>query len=251
MRILYDTLIDSGVTLTASTEDGNFPVANIQDPRLSLPWRSEDDDAEYIVIDAGSGNTLNPTCVAIAGHNLTDGCTLKIQGHTADSWATPDVDQTITHRDGVIVHFFTGSAKRYWRLYIDDDSNPDGYVQIGRVMLGAYVQMPPVEPGVNLPVDTTSVAFTSITGQVYGDEGVIVRVPGFQFPLVTETQRQALLTMWGAVHNITPFVLVVWEDSLTVEGPLYCRLDQDSLPFELAREAGVMWSTTLKFREVF
>lgn len=250
MRILWDDAVATA-TLTASTEASNLPVENVQDSRLSQPWRTSALSDQTILIDAGSGNTINPDMVAVAGHNLTDGCTLKIQGNATDSWGSPTVDETVTHRDDVIVHFFTGSALRYWRLYIDDDSNGDGYIQLGRVMLGAALDMPPVEPGVNLPRVTTSTVTESITGQAYGDRGLVRRVPGFQFPIITEAERQVIMEMWAAVENAEPVVLVVWEDSLTVEGPVYCRLDQDEIPWELAPQAGVLWRTTLKFVEVF
>ncbi len=251
MRLLWDSESDT-LTLTASSEAPNLPVENVQDSRLSQPWRTDDEVSDQtIIIDAGEGNTINPDMVALAGHNLTDGCTLKIQGNATNVWTAPTVDQTITHRDDVIVHFFTGAALRYWRLYIDDDSNPDGYIQLGRLMLGSMLQMPPVEPGVNLPRVTTSTVTESITGQVYGDRGLVRRVPTFEFPIITETQRQSLMEMWAAVEKIVPVVLVVWEESLDVEGPIYCRIDQDEIPWELAPEAGVLWRTTLKFLEVF
>ena len=251
MRILWDAESDDA-TLTASTEAPNLPVEYVQEPRLSMPWRSTAIDDQWILIDAGSGNTIEPDMVAIAGHNLTSGCTLKIQGNATDSWGgTPTIDETITHRDDIIVHVFTGAALRFWRLSIDDDANTDGYLQIGRLMLGTLLQLPYVEPGENLPRETTSVASESISGQAFGDRGIERRVPGFQFPAVTEAERQLLLTMWESVQNIDPVVLVVWEDSLTVEGPIYCRLDQAEIPFQLAREAGLLWTTTLKFREVF
>jgi hypothetical protein len=250
MRILYLSAADSA-TLTASTEASNLPVENVQDPRLSQPWRTTALSDQTVLIDAGDGNTINPNCFALAGHNLTDGCTLKIQGNATDAWTTPTVDETVTHRDDVIVHFFTGSALRYWRVFIDDDSNPDGYVQIGRLMLGTYLQMPPVDPAVNIPRRTTSVTTDSISGQSYGDRGVLYRAPGFQFPLITDAERVLIDAMWTEVENVAPVVLVVWEDSLTVLGPIYCKLDQDNLPWQRAAGQGLSWQTTIAFREVF
>ena len=57
--------------------------------------------------------------------------------------------------------------------------------------------------------------------------------------------------MWTEVHNAKPVFLVVWESSLDVEAPIYCRIDQDELPFQLAPEQGVLWNTALQFEEVF
>ena len=58
MRILYDSVIDSAVTLTPSSENANYPVENIYDGRLSKQFRTTGDTSENIVIDAGAGNTI-------------------------------------------------------------------------------------------------------------------------------------------------------------------------------------------------
>lgn len=251
MRILWDDALQT-LTLLASSEAPNLPAANLQDPRLSLPWRSTGDSDEWIKIDAGAGNTLNPNCAAIAGHNLSSGATIKIQGNATDVWTAPTVDETITWRAGAMMHFFTGSGLRFWRFHFSDASNPDGYVQIGRLSLGTYLQMPDIEPGPTLPRRTSTVVSESLTGQVYADLGIEWGEFGIVFPaIITEAQRQAIRTMWAAVHNAVPFFLAVWESSFDVEGPVYCRLDQDELQWALEPGAGVLWSTALKFKEVF
>jgi len=251
MRILWDNWLDD-YTLLASSAAANLPASNLQDPRLSLPWRSTGDSDEWIKIDAGVGNTLNPNCAAIAGHNLTSGATIKIQGNATDVWTAPTVDETITWRIDAMMHFFTGSALRFWRCKFADASNPDGYIQIGRPSLGTHLQMPAIEPGPALPRKTSSVSTDSITGQGYGDLGITWREFGVVFPpIITEAERQSIVTMWKAVENVVPFFLAVWEASFDVEGPAYCRLDQEELPWTLDKAAGIAWSTEMKFKETF
>ncbi len=251
MRILWSNLIDA-YTLLASSAAPNLPAANLQDPRLSLPWRSTGDSDEWIKIDAGAGLTLNPNCAAIAGHNLTSGATIRIQGNATDAWGAPTIDEAITWRAGAMMHFFVGSALRFWRFRFQDAANPDGYIQIGRLSLGTYLQMPDIELGPALPRKTSTVVTESPTGQVYADLGVEWGEFGIVFPpIITETQRQAIRSMWAAVHNAVPFFLAVWESSFDIEGPVYCRLDQDELQWQLERAAGVLWSTALKFKECF
>ncbi len=251
MRILHANLIDA-YTLLASSEAPNLPAANLRDPRLSLPWRSMSDTDEWIKIDAGAGETLDPNCAALAGHNLSSGATIKVQGNATDAWGGPTVDETIVWRAGAMMHFFAGSALRFWRFHFADAANPDGYIQIGRLSLGTYLQMPDIEPGETLPRPTSTIVTESPTGQVYADLGIEWGEFGIVFPpVITETQRQAIRAMWAAVHNAVPFFLAVWESSFEVEGPVYCRLDQRELQWQLDKRPGVFWSTAMKFKEAF
>jgi len=250
MRVMWDNEIDS-MTITSATEDANYPMTNLQDTRLSRVYRSTDDAAEYLLFDAGAGNTINPTVICIAAHNITDGATISIQGNATDAWGGPTVDETITHDSDTMILFFTGAALRYWRLYIDDGSNPDTYLEIGRVFLGTYLSLPPIEPAPNLPLRSTTTVEESVTGQAYANKRKVYREPGFIFPVVTDAQRQSIETMFRAIEAADPVFLVVWEDNLANVGPIYCRLDQDEIPFQQSPVSGLLWETSLQFKEVF
>jgi hypothetical protein len=149
-RILYDAASDasSGVTITASSEakDADNLAANIggntEEWRIGKPWRTTGDSSEWVKFDFGSSQTI--TCVAIMAHNLTSGATVALQANSSDTWGSPSYSQALTiatdSDSNVIprlVYFKTaGSLYRYWRLLILDPTNPDTYIQIGRVVLG-------------------------------------------------------------------------------------------------------------------
>lgn len=252
MRIAYDNEVDN-MSLTPATEDANYPVENIQDIRLSKVYRSTDDADETIVMDAGAGNTINPTVLLIAAHNITDAATISIQGNATDSWGSPTVDESVTHDAGVIVHTFTGSALRYWRLYVDDDANPDTYIEIGRVFLGTYLQMPNVAPGIEFPRQSTTQRSFSLSGQIYANRGIDYLAPGFEVPVISDAERQAIDTMWLDVGNHKPVFLTVWEDSLSTLRPIYCVIDQEAIGWRRSELGswGLLWETAIQFREVF
>ena len=250
MRILYHNLIDDYDPADYSSERANLWATNVKIHHLIVPWRTQIPDAQYYILDAGAGNTLTATCAAIAGHNLTVGATIKVQAHPTNAWGAPDLDEAFTWGSGPMMAFFASTAKRFWRFYFDDAANPDTYIQIGRLGLGVALQMPPIEPGAELPVVSTSQPSTSITGQVFGNRGQLLFAPAFSLPIVSEAERQAILTMFAEVHNIQPLFLAVWEDSLTVQAPIYCRITNESLEFKKAPEAGVLWTLDLGFREV-
>ncbi len=250
MKILYHNLIDDYAPADFSSETSNLWAANVRIHHLIVPWRTTNPNTQHYTIDAGVGLTIPADCAAIAGHNISSGATIKIMAHPTNAWGAPDLEVIFTWGAGPMMAFFASTAKRFWRFEIDDPANPDGYLQIGRLGLGEYLQMPPIEPGAELPVMTTAQRSIAPGGQVFGQGGVRLLASAFSLPIISQTERQAIRGMFDEVENIRPVFLAVWEDSLSVQAPIYCIIDQDRLQFKKAAEAGVMWTLELAFREV-
>lgn len=110
--------------------DNDFDDGDEYEVELNLTW----------VIDLGSAQEIK--ALVLYDHNLTSGAVIHIQGHTADSWGTPDFDDTVTYNADKIVHYLTSATtKRYWRLKIEDADNTDDYIQIGELFLGSYLEL--------------------------------------------------------------------------------------------------------------
>lgn len=248
MRILWDNEVDKYTPLY-STQKANFPAANAKNIHLSTPWRTTAVAGQYYTVDAGLGNTITASCAAIAGHDLTSAATVKIQGHPSNVWTAPDVDETLSWDAGAILGFFSSASKRFWRFYLDDAGNPDGYIEIGRLALGVPLQMPGIEPAFGLPVRSTSKASVSPSGQVYGDRGDRFKAPAFTFPMFTDTERGQIRAMWTEVENVKPVFLVVWEESMAIERPIYARIDQEELGLRRSAADGLLWELDLAFLE--
>ena len=250
MRILWDNLLDD-YTPTASTEAAGYPATNAQQQHLSQVWRTTGLAAETFAIDAGAGNTITCDCAFVAGHNLTSGVNIHVQACNDGTYAAPTVDEHITYRAGTMCVFFASIAARYWRFIATDAGNTDGYIAIGRLALGAFLQMPPVEPGVALPLYSSSLVQQSVSGQSYGDKGKVFQRPAFTFPIITSAEKALIDVMFRAVDQVYPVFLVIWEDSLTAQGPIYCRINQDTLDWKKAPEAGLSYSVDIEFMEEF
>lgn len=251
MIVLYKNLIDK-YSLAVSSEHGSYPAVNLQDIRLVRIWRTDTDEDEYVLIDAGVGNTITPTCVAIANHNLTDAAVIKFQANATDDWGAPSLDETITHDADIMTKIFANSTGyRYCRFFFDDPTNPDAYIEIGRLFFGNYLQLPPISPDPEIPNATTTLVDTSRTGQPYGDEGYKYRRFGVAYPSISEAERAAILEMWYEVENSKPIFLLLWEDSLDVEKPMYGRINQQEISFKRSVQSGLLWETEIEFLEVF
>jgi len=248
MRIIWDNAWDK-YTITANSEASGYPAINIQDISYKKTTRSTGDTSEWWKIGDGV-NKIKISDIAIAGHNFTSGATITLQGNDTDVWTSPAKEEVLTYNADIITKFFTAVEYYYWRLLVADASNPDTYIEIGRISSDEYLQMPGIEPGLVYPRKTTSTKDITVTGQVYGDKGIIARMPGFAFPIIEDSERIQIDAMFDEVHNIKPIFLIVYENSLDVIPALYCTIDQDELPWQKSKD-GLAWSIQIKFLEAF
>lgn len=121
--------------LTVSSENVTYPKANSQALPISKPFRFTGCTSENIQIDLGSAKSID--LFALVNHNLTSAATITVNGGSS---ANPDGSQyttTITWRQyDAFKYLASVQTWRYWKLIFANSTNPDGYVQLGYVMLG-------------------------------------------------------------------------------------------------------------------
>ncbi len=228
MRILYNNLWDL-YTLTESQEDANYPVENTQDVRLAKVWRTENATSATIVIDVGTGNTITADSCAILNHNFSASSITVLRGNPTDSWGTATSMVTIvTYRTGIMVIYFPSATFRFWRLGFSDATNPDGYYEIGRVMLGEYLQVDPSSL-VEFPekhVRNDRQAFSK-SNQFYADQGSGWKELKYKFVNTNDTMKGKMETMWNLNGKHTPLLLMNYDTSFSILPPLYCAIIKD------------------------
>jgi len=178
---------------------------------------------EWLKFDFGSAKSI--TSFAIRYHNLSSSATLKLQGHTADSWSSPDVDETISITDDVIFKFLSSAqSKRWWRIYINDVDNSDGYVELGRVFLGTYFA-----PTVNCRrdysvdwVDPSTIMFSD-GGQLSSNKKTKYGYESYVFEYITDTDLANFKTMWDSIGMTEDIFFVRDRDNASTTG-MYCRV---------------------------
>lgn len=75
----------------------------------------------------------------IDGHNLTDAATITLKGIEP-----PIFSEAVTSPVGgsiIIYYLSAATTKQYWHLQITDNANPDGYIDIGDIFLGSYMEL--------------------------------------------------------------------------------------------------------------
>ena len=246
MRILYNNLWDD-FDLVESHEDENYPVENVQDIRLAKVWRTETASAATIYIDAGTGSTITCDSAAILNHNFTASAGIIVQASTAATFTPAHLSANVTFRSGPMVVFFTSGAHRFWRFSFDELTLGAGYYEVGRLMLGEYLQVDPsslVEfPEKHPRSDRLSF---SLSNQPYSDEGVGHKELSYQFEHAGNTMKASMVTMWDTVGKYLPILFLNYNDKFTVIPPLYCSIIKD---MEFVHLKYDKWNFGLELRE--
>jgi hypothetical protein len=247
MRFFYSNEIDDeSYTFDPRTENPSYPIENVRDYQLSKQYWTTSETDQWIVIDAGVGNTITATIAYIAGHNLTSTANfIKIQGSATAAWYPPTFSDDFTWSSGVMQKSFASQAFRYWRFFINDSLSPDATIKIGRLGLGTYFDLTNwADTGFTRRIVDTSSVEKSVTGQDYGDERITYFEYDFTFPYLTNAERILLETMYQSVKRVKP-VLFIANPSDTTLLPLYCTISR----FEITHKIAWEWTGSMTLME--
>ena len=134
----YNRLAEDASTHTRSSAATGYSPGNMKLNDHVNIWRTTGDAGEWWKADFGTAKTIT-FCFSSRFHNLQTDATVAIQGNDADDWGDPAVNEAITCTAGkALCKTFTGGSYRWWRLYLDDDTNPDGYLELANLWLGEW-----------------------------------------------------------------------------------------------------------------
>ena len=256
--ILYTNLIRSTpATLTASEGATGYEATYLYTGNYSEVWRSTTEGLTEITIVADFGAPVTVDSVALGNVNFRSSATIKIQGHTADVWTSPDVDETIdvSDLDGekrCVFHTFASASKQYWRLSLLDDSgsgNPDGFLEIGEWFLGVKTDFTDkYDASSRTSVIRNNVQLETEYNQVYTYKKDYARAFNLNFTNIQQSMIDILEALDLAVYgNAEPFFFVI--DSSTAPHEVYfVRWDSN---FEYNRINYDRYSSRVVFVEEF
>ena len=253
----------ANATITALSENPDITFEDgLKDTSLAKVGRTVSDVTQWIKFTYSAA--IDVDTVVIFGNNITSGATVKVQANASDSWGTPSIDQALTFtkdnrlstqmgRDvGIWSYQFSSTESyQYWRLYIDDGSNPDTYIEIGFVFMDENTVFPGMSVNQVFTLETTSDPQFSESMQLFGIKRVQYYGVSFNFPIVTETQKEIVETFFNKTDVVTPYCMLPWESSLDIQRPLYVA--NKSLP-EIKRveeRSSLNWTFNLEIIETF
>ena len=253
LRILYNADAWDAATITGSSEENSdLGAANLVHDFIAVPWRTTGDTSENVVFNLGSAVKL--TCFAIFAHNFSSGATVTLQGNASDSWGSPTYSQALTiatDADGNVlprIVFFLDQTFQYWRLLVADATNPDGYIQIGRLMAGEYYEMTRnIAQAWGWQLNDPSEGERIAGRQTYYKQRNKYRTANVNFNYVGQTQVDKMQAIFEKVGNSKPLVVSIDPDNRPTKDSAYCYL---ATPLGLAhRLIGNFDTSTLVFEE--
>jgi hypothetical protein len=178
MRLLTTNYCtESSTTLSASNIDTNFPVSNLKNIHRSKRVRTNVGTTTLaVVFDMQTSESIN-TAVLLwpkeDGIRLTDSATVRIQANATNVWTSPSVNQllTINNDYSVASHFFSSDETyRYWRVVIEDSTNPWDFIELGMVWLGKSLEIENAQNGFKFSVIDQTNVISNEFGHKYMDE---------------------------------------------------------------------------------
>lgn len=234
-------------TLSGGSYETALPLANAQTTRLGSVARTTNDATTSTLVNVDFGTATPCDTIAIVRHNLEAAALWRIRGSANADMSSPVYDSgwidvwpvqwptgvlPATHpnastrrlttaqiraldpgRDAVHVLPSVATA-RYWRIEFDDTTNTDGYVQFGRLVMGAlYRPSYDVNVGAQFGYDDPSTTERAYSGTRYTD----VRPKTRQF--------DGTIGPLGQTEAVS--VLLELEALLGTSGQLYWIFDTD------------------------
>lgn len=248
MRIAYNNVVDSiaSTSIFPLTVNVNYPIVNIQNQRLAVRYRSTAVTAQSIVFDFGSAVNINT--FAILGHNISTAATITVSANSSDSWPGA-TSQTLTGNVNMILKFFAQETYRYWKLSIDDPTNTDGYIEIGRIWAGTYLD---ISPSSLLDFSVTKKRSDMVTygrgRQKFSSEGIGWRKLKFTFPKTNYSMIRSIETLFDYVGIYRSFIFCNFDTDRNYElvEPCYCSFNKE---LEFQHVSNMMFEYSFEFEE--
>ena len=222
IRFFYNNLFDAA-TLTLSSEDPDFPGANLQHQHHTLYWLGTSTTVQ-VTWDFGAAKSID----AFIGkyHNITAGATVTLSCDDNPSFTSPE-SHVLPVTDPLVYLWDIASpvSYRYFRL---DVSGSGSNVYLGRIFSGA--SWSPVRNFDNLYtrrlVDPSPRQY-SIGNQIFSNLQAMYRVYKLDFKYLSAADMAIFQTMFEEYCGLTrPFFVSVDPDN-AAENPLYVLFSED------------------------
>jgi hypothetical protein len=198
-------------TVAATSSHATYPIANIQNQRLSRVWRSDTAVVTNVDITIDLINAREVDIIGLANNNFSASATVQIDAGTTTS--VLDFSTTMTWRQFTSFKLLSPSQSyRYWRIRINDPSNADGFLEVGYLLLGLVETTPrgiAYEPGLLIDHISDVNVETTDGGAIFADFIVDMKRISVTFTAMTDTEGDTLMSFTSALKEETNPVFVI------------------------------------------
>lgn len=229
----------------------SLPLSNVQNRQVQKVARSTDATLAATKFDIDLGQARNIGVVALVVHNISVSGTVRITASDTagfatlyyDSgwnpvWPSGQIPQTLLEWEddnfwlGTLsqaaragyqspyIKITSATTMRYWRIEINDTSNSDGYVQIGRLFMAqGWTPSINYSYGAGLGYNDPSPVDASLSGAEFFDVRSKYRVFTFGLNYILASEAYANVMELQRIAGISGEVLVVPDQSDTTNQP--------------------------------
>ena len=280
--LAWQNRTDEG-TLSGGSWQSTLPLANLQNRVVQKVARSTNANLSSTKFDIDLGAARAIGVVALVVHNVSVIGKVRITGDDAADFATPvyqsawidawpagQIPQSLleweddnfwlgtlssNQRAGYqspFIHVLpTQQILRYWRVEVDDTTNTDGFIQIGRLFMSAAWR-----PSVNYDMgaqlsytDPTPVA-ASLSGAEYFDVRSKAREFTVRLSALTESEAYDYALQIQRLAGVSGEVLVVPDTADTTRIPIRAYLGRLTDLRPIAHAKNGIFETAITLREL-
>jgi len=272
MIILYDNeALNANITGSYAAGGGSALI----EPVLSSVAIFTTLTNQYILFDH-SLNDISVEYACLIGHNFSDTATVYLQGNPINSWSSPAFSMTLSasnkftnyttddgdyflvdeNGDNIIdengnnIYGEFKNEYSYWRLIFSDAANPDGVITIPWFFYGSKLNMPGWNPEATITRKSNAIVQKTASGQLYGSKRIVPKSAKFSFENIEHEDKILIDEMLDFCDLITPFIVLIWENDLDIEPPLFAALT-DYPEWSKMNQNGLSWKTNMSIEECF
>ena len=261
LRIIYKNLFDgySAISMASGATAAGFPLTNLKDDTKVKTWRSTNLTNPKISVTWSSAQTFN--AVALAFTNLIAGSTFQVTLYDATIGGSLLLDTGAVNVDysydapigfssigsvsfaygggsNVAAFFATTPGVRRMEIEFTSAGNPDGYIEISRIIAGAYWE--PIDNaayGATISFVDSTVGQRTSAGELVTDRGTMHREMNFSLDAMSSADKAALINIFRSSGRSQPIFVSLTPGSSNAEseqfGQLYGKFD-DGLSTQFA-----------------
>lgn len=205
-------------TLTASTTNAQYPVANIQSDLRTKVWRSTS-NSDNLVIDLGAAQDIDAICLSANWKNGFGVSAVTIEANATDSWGSPAYTTTITLNTDYNHAFKVLSAAqnyRFWRLVL---TSTLGYCELSYIYIGKKTAFTTngISYNWNFREDDLTTSQKTVYGQEYFDDfGTQKQLSNLSFQVLNTTELDQVFEIYDNCRTIKPFFVKIGDDTDTI-----------------------------------
>jgi len=251
IKFLSNNLVETA-TLTASTENAQYPVSNIQDDFRTKTFRSTT-NSDNVVIDLGSTEPVDYLAIVDNWKNGFGVSTITVEANATDSWGAPSYSTTLTFDSthGIGLKSITEQSYRFWRFVVTGSL---GYCELANIFIGKAVDIS--TNGIDYNWKYNNKDLKKVSKTIYGQEfiddmGQQKELTGLSMKVVDTTELDQFFSVYDDRRTVKP-MFIHFDDSSNV---ISNDSDRFSGFYKFAAEPGMVntnsgfWTIEFSLRE--